>query len=78
MGNPYKSKVKVNTLKAKASKVENTEPDAPVRQTPEGSISEILEWVGDDKSRAETALIEEMDGKNRKTLITSLNELLGE
>ena len=74
MGNPYKSKVKVNTLKSQP----NPQPEEPVRQTPDGSISEILEWVGDDKSRAETALLEEMDGKNRKTLISSLNELLGE
>jgi hypothetical protein len=44
-------------------------------QVPDGSVSDVLEWVGDDAQRASTALAHEEGGKGRKTLVTRLSEL---
>lgn len=39
---------------------------------PEGTIGDILAWVGDDEARAEAALTAELAGKRRKTLVDAL------
>ena len=42
---------------------------------PEGSIKEVLTWVGDDAEKAKAALEAEEKGENRKTLVTKLKEI---
>lgn len=54
---------------------EAEEPQAPV--VPAGNVSEVLEWVGEDKERAQLALDAEKAGHNRKTLVKQLKELVG-
>ena len=44
----------------------------PVDVVPDGSIGDILAWVGDDPARAELALEAELAGKRRKTLMDTL------
>ena len=44
---------------------------------PEGSISVVLKWVGDDVEKAKAALAAETEGKSRSTLIEKLEELIG-
>lgn len=41
-------------------------------EVPEGTIGDILAWVGDDPARAELALDAELAGKRRKTLVDAL------
>lgn len=42
------------------------------------TIDAVMEWVGDDRTRAETALRTEKDGEGRVTLIKRLDEMLAE
>jgi hypothetical protein len=42
---------------------------------PEGTIAEVLDWVGDDPARAREALDAEYDGQNRSTLIAQLEAI---
>lgn len=42
---------------------------------PGGTISEVLDWVGDDPDRAQTALEAERAGQNRSTLISQLETI---
>lgn len=42
---------------------------------PEGSIKEVLAWVGEDMDKAKAALEAEEAGENRKTLVTKLKEI---
>ena len=44
---------------------------------PEGSVSVVLKWVGDDVDKAKAALAAETEGKSRTTLIEKLEELIG-
>lgn len=44
---------------------------------PEGTINEVLDWVGDDQDRARQALEAERDGQNRQTLISELEKRAG-
>lgn len=44
-------------------------------EVPEGSIKEVLTWVGDDAEKAKAALEAEEKGENRKTLVTKLKEI---
>lgn len=44
-------------------------------QVPDGSVSDVLEWVGEDAERASAALAHENGNKSRKTLVTRLSEL---
>ena len=41
-------------------------------EVPDGTIGDVLAWVGDDPSRAEAALTAELAGKRRKTLVDAL------
>lgn len=42
---------------------------------PQGTVAEILEWVGDDAARAQEALDAEYSGAGRSTLITQLEAI---
>jgi hypothetical protein len=44
-------------------------------EVPEGSIKEVLAWVGEDVDKAKAALEAEEAGENRKTLVTKLKEI---
>lgn len=57
--------------------VETPEADTPAElHVPDGTISEVLEWVGDDQERANTALEHETAHHARKTLLEALEEKL--
>lgn len=48
---------------------------------PDGNVAEILEWVGESRARARAAWRverEKVDREQRKTLLESLGDLLGE
>lgn len=58
--------------------VENTSSEVEAAQAlevPAGNVSEVLEWVGDDRERALAALEAEKAGHGRKTLVAKLEEL---
>lgn len=44
---------------------------------PDGSIATIVGWVGGDKARARLALQAEVSGKGRKTLVKTLEAVIG-
>lgn len=44
----------------------------------EGTIDEVLEWVGDDPVRAQEAYLAEVEGKGRSTLLDKLDALANE
>ncbi len=50
----------------------DAEPGDPV---PDGTVNDVLEWVGDDPERAVAALAFEQAGKVRVSLITALEEI---
>lgn len=53
--------------------------EAPVVEeatVPEGSIKEVLGWVGEDATKAQQALNAEESGEGRKTLISQLKNLI--
>lgn len=50
----------------------HTRLDEPTNTVPDGTIDEVLDWVGDDEQRAEEALQAELAGKRRKTLVDRL------
>lgn len=53
-----------------------TETATETETVPEGTIEELLNWVDGNKERAQLALDAEKDGKNRKTVLTKLEEIL--
>lgn len=54
-------------------------PDAKEGDVPDGTVPEVLNWVGDDKERAQKALDKENENaKPRKGLVSSLEELLSD
>ena len=71
--NPYAAPQARKIDVQEARKVETpAEPQVPV-----GSISEVLQWVGDDAERAVLALDYEKANLGRKTLVGKLTELIG-
>lgn len=62
------------------SEVEAVEAvEAPVTEAtvvPGGSIKTVLGWVGDDATRAKTALSAEVDGEKRTSLISKLESII--
>lgn len=44
-------------------------------EVPEGSINDVMSWVGDDPDRAQRALDAERAGLNRTTLIAQLEAI---
>jgi hypothetical protein len=63
---------------AEAPEVEKTEQPQPQQdEVKSGTSREVLNWVGDDKERAQRALDKEQaSDKPRSTLIRELNEVL--
>ena len=51
-----------------------SEPEEPA--VPNGSSTEILDWVGEDKERAKLALDKENADKQRSTLVKALEKIL--
>jgi hypothetical protein len=49
------------------------EPRTVQLQVPDGSVAEVLEWVGDDPDRRAAALAAEKAGRGRVTLIKALS-----
>lgn len=45
---------------------------------PEGPAKTVLAWVGSDKEKATEALATEKEGQKRSTLITKLNDIIGD
>lgn len=53
--------------------------EAKANETPRGTPKELLEWVGDDYTRAERILTQEMESdKPRKTLVEPLRKILND
>lgn len=53
--------------------------EAPVTEpivVPEGSIKTVLGWVGDDATKAKTALSAETKGEKRSSLISKLESII--
>lgn len=53
--------------------------DAPQTEEiaiPEGSIKEVLRWVGEDSTKAQAALDAENKGEKRSTLVTKLEAII--
>lgn len=55
--------------------VETEEPETEPEGVPEGSAAEVLEWVGEDKNRAQQALEAEDAGQQRIGLSRKLKDL---
>lgn len=56
----------------------NPEDDGIVLTPPTGTISEVTQWVGEDKKKAEAALKVEKDNANRKTLVATLESIVSD
>lgn len=71
MGNPYEP------LSNASDYTKNEEPEVNTEEIPEGNISELKDWVGDDKDRAQLVLDDENSQDNpRKTLVKHLEEVI--
>lgn len=44
-------------------------------EVPEGTVNDVLDWVGDDPDRAQEALDAERSGQNRTTLVSQLEAI---
>lgn len=55
---------------------QSTADEIDESKPPTGTVEDVLDWVGDDLSRAEAALDAELEGKGRSTLIDSLESML--
>jgi hypothetical protein len=73
--NPYAAPRRERKTVVLEARKSSTPTDTGV---PTGTISEVMEWVGDDTERARVALEAETAGLNRKSLVNKLNELLVE
>jgi hypothetical protein len=49
--------------------------DSDDEEVPDGTIDDVLNWVGDDPSRASRALTVERAGQNRTTLVSKLEAI---
>lgn len=57
---------------------ESGEQTSAVDEALSGTVDDALDWVGNDRVRAAAALEGEQAGKQRKTLVAALEELLEE
>ena len=57
-------------------KLPAAEPTVETVQVPEGSVKEVLRWVGDDADKAKAAIDAEKKGDNRSTLISKLEAII--
>lgn len=82
MGNPYEPLSKASDNLKKDENPENESTDTVSEEenvdgVPEGNISEINDWVGEDKDRAQLALdAENAQETPRKTLVKHLEEVI--
>lgn len=51
--------------------------EADDEAVPDGTIDEVMDWVGEDPSRASRALSAEKAGQNRQTLLAKLEAIKG-
>jgi hypothetical protein len=58
-----------------ADRLEDEVKEAEALESPNGTISEILEWVGGSPERAQIALAAEEAGQNRKNLVRQLRNI---
>lgn len=56
---------------------EEEEASPKAGEVPDGTVGEVLDWVGDDPDRARQALEAERAGQNRSTLISELEARAG-
>jgi len=54
---------------------EDDQPETDDDEVPNGTVQDVLDWVGDDSDRAQEALEAERAGQNRSTLITQLEAI---
>ena len=76
---PYMAPDAPNVQVAKYPEVAEKPVEAPVTEeqaAPEGSIKEVLAWVGEDATKAVTALSAEKSGEKRTTLINKLSAII--
>lgn len=52
------------------------QPPSPADSPPDGTVQEVLDWVGTDQARAQSALDAELAGQNRSTLVTQLEQII--
>lgn len=88
MVNPYKPKSLVRLMENEPSfqgflgtvtpPIEPVDRPPVMVQVPEGSVAQVLEWVGEDLLRARVALAQERKGARRKTLVAALEKVLDE
>lgn len=84
--NPYEGTTPIfveHVAVANAAEPEEVSGETPqttaapaVDPVPEGTAKEVLAWVGEDKERAARALVAEVEGNDRKTLVKALREIL--
>lgn len=67
--------VEAPKVEAPTAVVPQNVPVQPVEAVPEGSIKEVLAWVGDDAEKAQKALEAENNGDKRSSLISKLEAL---
>ena len=73
---PYAAKTIAPVVVTAPVEEVKSEPETTF-DVPEGSVSVIMKWVGDDVEKAKAALAVETEGKARTTLIEKLEELIG-
>lgn len=64
------------SVETPAEETPQTTAAPAVDPVPEGTAKEVLAWVGEDKERAARALVAEVEGNDRKTLVKALREIL--
>ena len=76
--NTEEAKFEVSSFAPAGEPEEFQAPSEPVTEeaVPEGSVKEILAWVGEDSAKAKKALEAEEAGEGRKTLVTKLTEII--
>jgi hypothetical protein len=67
-----------NRPEPETEEAEAEAPAEPGEQVPDGTISEVLAWVGEDQDRARAAIAAEQEGRVRSTLINKLEQVLEE
>lgn len=75
---PYMS-VEVASFAVPAPAVEPEAVEAPVTEemiVPEGSVKKVLDWVGDDATRAQKALDAENSSDDKRTSLVSKLEAI--
>lgn len=72
LGFSHKTSEEMSEIKAKKE-------EEKANQVPSGTVSEVLQWVGDNQDRAERALaVEKNNNKPRKVLVKELKALISD